>query len=162
MRGEGALRIEDRTDQGTLEAFVAEDGERPRLFDPKFLKPVLHVRKKGADLLVLRGWLGRGPVEIPCRMVWTGCEPGPLTLRIALHNDRPNHRVRMRFLGLPRSFVTHRCTDTFEAIHERGSSFHAVTLLRSCGGLKVDDRIVETPSALSFGWIEHTFVFGEQ
>ncbi len=161
IRSQGFLRFEDRTDRGTLDGFAADPTERPRLFDPRFLQPVLH--RQGPDLhaLVLEGSLGRGRTGFPCRLALLGFPDEPfLRLTLRIDNPHPDHRLRARFLGLPRDHIRHRCTDVAEPIDGPHGGFVAFTLVRACGTLLVDGTAVPTPAAQCLGPITHHFQLG--
>lgn len=159
---EDALRFEDRRDRGTLDGFEAEPGERPRLFSPAFLKPVLVEHSKERDLLVLGGRLGQRANGYACELALEGRKSEPfLRLRITLQNGRPDHRLRARFLGALGSRI--RGLDDVllgETVQHAHGSFLAATIVRACGRLAVGDEIVAVPEANSLGRIVRTFRIG--
>ena len=57
IHSDDCIRFEDRTDRGDLDHFTPENGERPRLFSPAFLNPVLLRQGKSRDVLVQEGRL---------------------------------------------------------------------------------------------------------
>ncbi len=159
---EDCIRFEDRRDVGCLDGFVPVEGERPRLFSPGFLQPSDLVQGELRDLLVLRGRLGRRPDGYPCELRIEGRKAEDfLRLTVRIHNDRNDHRLRIRFLGVDDpSEVQHAGTPGFERVHYRGRSFVAATLVRAIGRLAVGENHVATPMAQCFGWIEHHFRLG--
>ena len=158
---EHCLGFEDQTDAGTLDGFVAVEGERPRLFSAAFLQPVQVLRCAAGDRLLLRGRLGRTPHGYPCAMVIEG-RRDEQTVRIVLRveNRHANHRLRVRFLSVPRAVIASEGSPGFEEIAVGHRRFIAATLVRACGKLKVDTDEVPVPGAQVFGWIEHRFRLG--
>lgn len=156
---ENALCFEDLSDHGTLDGFVANEAERARLFHPGFLQPVRWERNEVRDLLLLEGRLGRGPRGFPCRMRIEGHKAEQrVRLSIAVENRHFDHRLRIRFVGLPDSAsIESRGTPGWEKVRQRGRRFEAATLLRACGRLEVGDGTVAVPAAQCLGWIEHHF-----
>ena len=160
---DNCIRFEDRTDIGHLDCFVPKDNERPRLFNPAFLKPVLLRQGKRRDILVQEGCLGRGPRGYSCRMTMEGRkDEGCIRLTVAIENRHPDHRLRIRFLGFPNPpYLNHRCMPVWEIVREKGRSFQAASLVRACGVLQVGEDSIATPSAQCMGWIQHEFALGE-
>lgn len=155
------LRFEARTDRGTLDGFVADEAERPRLYSAQFLQPQRHVQGKGFTQLVLAGRLGRGPIGWPVELTVTGIETEPtLRLRLRVDNRMAGFRLRVRFLGIPSAAIAHECTDVREVVQNDARGFVAFTLVRACGTLLVDGAPVAVPGALCHGTIEHTFRLG--
>lgn len=158
---ERCLEFEDRTDCGTLDGFAALEGERPRLFSPAFLAPKLVLHHAEGDRLVLRGRLGRRPTGYPCEIVLEGrrSEAG-VRMTVRIENRHDDHRLRIRFLGVPLALIGSEGTPAFEEIAAGHRRFVAATLVRACGRLQVGDRIVAVPGAQVHGWIEHRFRLG--
>jgi len=159
---ENCIRFEDRPDAGDLDGFVPVVGERPRLFSPGFLAPVLLEQGRTRDRLVLEGRLGRGPRGFPCVLRLEARKEEPFVrLSVRVRNDFDDHRLRIRFLGLcdPAS-IGHCGTPGWETVEHRGRRFVAATLVRACGRLRVGDRMVGVPGAQCRGWIEHEFRLG--
>jgi hypothetical protein len=155
------LRFESRADHGTLDAFAADERERPRLFSARFLRPVRYTTGAGHGELVLAGRLGRTAAGIPCRITFTARADQPLLqLRVAIENRHVDHRLRLRLLGVPAALVRHDCTDVREIVQCDGRPFVAFTLVRACGRLLVDGVAVDQPGAQCLGPIEHTFHLG--
>ena len=156
------IRIEDRRDRGTLDGFVADPDERPRLFSPAYLKPVRFEESPTRTRLHLEGRLGRRPDGFPCRLVVEGRpDRQRVTLRIAIRNDHVDHRLRLRLLGCrnPAVIASEGAPDA--TLEFRKTRFHiAVTLVRSCGELRVGDAGVPCPSAQVSGWIHHVLHVG--
>ena len=158
---EGALIFEDRSDRGTLDGFEPLAGERARLFSPAFLKPVLLEQGKARDLLVLAGSLGRGPCGFPCRIEVEGRKSEScLRLRIDIDNQHQDHRLRLRFLGIPRERISGFGTPEPETVITGGRRFCATTLVRACGRLRVGDLVVAVPDAQCLGKLELEFRLG--
>lgn len=164
VQSTNCLRFEARTDRGTLDGFVADDGERPRLFSAQFLQPVEYVAGAGYSELVLVGRLGRGPRGFDCRLRFVGRqEETRVRLQLRLDNRQQDHRLRARFLGVPLALVEHCCTDVHEQVESDAGGFLAFTLVRACGRLRVDDRTeLATPAAQCQGVLEHEFLLGLQ
>ncbi len=158
---EHCIGFEDQTDVGTLDGFVAKEGERPRLFSAAFLQPVQMLHCATADRLVLRGRLGRTPHGYPCEMVIEGRKSEP-TVRVCLRldNRHPDHRLRIRFLSVPQKLIASEGTPGFEEIAVGHRHFVVATLVRACGKLRVDTQMVAVPSAQVPGRIEHHFRLG--
>ncbi|HEX5052577.1 MAG TPA: hypothetical protein VFZ65_12450 [Planctomycetota bacterium] len=155
------LRFEARRDLGTLDGFVADESERPRLYSAQFLQPQRYVQGQGHTELVLAGRLGRGPIGWPCELVLTGIEREPtLRLVLRLHNRLAGWRLRARFLGIAVEAIEHECTPVREVVHNDAGGFLAFTLVRACATLLVDGTPVAVPGALCLGTIEHTFRLG--
>jgi hypothetical protein len=156
------LAFEDRTDTGTLDGFIPREGERPRIFHPGFLEAVHFEQGPARDMLVLEGRLGRRARGYPCRIRIEGRKDEPRVLfSVAIENRHHDHRIRIRFVGLPESArIESRGTPGWEHIQHAGGHFRAATLIRACGRLPVGDRVVPVPEAQCLGWIEHHFVLG--
>lgn len=155
------LRFEDRPDHGTLDAPRFDEGGRARIFSAQFLKPVRYRTCKSADELVLEGRLGRGREGFACRVVVRGVRAEPrLQLTVAVDNRHEDHRLRVRFLGIPATVVEHHCTDVGEVVQNDAGGFTAFTLVRAVGRLDTAAGPVATPSAQCIGWVEHQFLLG--
>lgn len=155
------LRFEDRADHGTLDAPRFDEGERPRIFSAQFLKPVRYRTCKAADELVLEGGLGRGNKGHRCRIVVRGIRgEQQLRLTIAVDNRHADHRLRVRFLGIPPTVIAHHCTDVAEVVQNDAGGFVAFTLVRATGTLDTAHGRVATPAAQCLGWLEHEFLLG--
>jgi len=153
------LRFEDRRDVGTLDGFEPVHDERARLFSPAFLQPTSHVQARSHQLLRLEGRLGRGRGGFD---TWLEFEGRPdetfVRLRVGVHNEHVDHRLRIRFLGLPRDAIAHLCTDVVEEVCTPNRRFTAATLVRACGRLDLGDgTVISVPGAQCIGWIEHEF-----
>lgn len=164
LESQGFLRFEDRSDRGTLDAFVPDLAERPRLFDPRFLKPVLLRQGRELDALVLQGTLGRGRSGFPCELALLGFKDEPfLRLQVRIDNRHADHRLRIRFLGVPQhGYVQHFCTDVGEWTDSTAGGFLAFTLVRACGRLTVDDAEVAVPAAQCRDEVAHQFRIGAE
>jgi hypothetical protein len=161
LHSENCLRFEARTDLGTLDGFVADESERPRLFSAQFLSPRRYVQAPGFTQLELAGRLGRGPVGWPCELVLTGVEAEPsLRLVLRIENRLAGWRLRARFLGIPAAAITHECTPVHDVVANDAGGFVAFTLVRACTTLLVDGMPVATPAGACRGWIEHRFRLG--
>jgi len=155
------LRFEARRDLGTLDGFVGDDAERPRIYSAQFLQPLRYATGNGITQLVLAGRLGRGPVGWPCELEATGLESeSTLRLAIRIDNRLDGYRLRARFLGIPLAAIEHECTPVHEAVANDAGGFVAFTLVRSCGTLLVDGAPVAAPAAQCRGPIEHRFRLG--
>jgi hypothetical protein len=155
------VRFEDRSDTGTLDAFAARADERPRVFSPQFLRATLLRQGPDFDQLDLEGRLGRGPMGFPCVLRFIGRkDEESVRLVVRVKNEHRDHRLRIRFLGIPDAFVHHECTDVREKVESSAGGFLAFTLVRACGRLVVDGEEVAVPGAQCLGWIEHEFRLG--
>ena len=155
------LRFEARAELGTLDGFVGREDERPRLFSAQFLQAKRFVTGAGYSELQLAGRLGRRATGFPCRVTFTGRDGEPrLRLRIAIDNAHRDHRLRVRFLGIPDELLVHECTDVRERVASDSGGFVAFTLVRACGVLLVDDERVAVPAAQLPTTVEHTFWLG--
>lgn len=155
------LRFEARAELGTLDGFVGHEDERPRLFSAQFLQATRFVNGAGHTELQLAGRLGRRASGFPCRVTITGRDSEPrLCLRIAIDNDHRDHRLRVRFLGIPVALLAHECTDVCEPVASDSGGFVAYTLVRACGVLLVDGERVAVPAAQLPTTVEHTFWLG--
>ncbi|MEZ5966203.1 MAG: hypothetical protein R3F56_20370 [Planctomycetota bacterium] len=158
---EHCVAFEDRADLGTLDGFVAKDDERARLFSPTFLRPVQMLKHARADRLTLHGRLGRRPTGFPCELLLEGRrDETTVRMVVRIHNQLSDHRLRVRFLGVPRAAIASEGTPGFEEVTVGHRRFVAATLVRACGRLRVGDRLVEVPGAQVQGWIEHRFRLG--
>lgn len=158
---ERCVAFEDRRDEGTLDGFVAREGERPRLFSPSFLPPVQMLRHTDAARLTLRGRLGRGPAGFPCEIVLEGRRTQPtVCMTVRIDNRHRDHRLRIRFLGVPRALIAAEGTPAFEDVVAGHRRFVAATLVRACGRLQVGSATIDVPGAQVPGWIEHRFHLG--
>lgn len=166
-RAEGAhaedcVHFEDRGDAGTLDGFVAREGERPRLFSPAFLKPVRIEHGKERDLLALAGRLGRRGSGYACEITVEGRKREDFVrLRIAVQNSQADHRLRVRFGGALATRVA-GLDDVLlgETVQHAHGTFLAATLVRACGILRVGAELVPVPDAQSLGTIVRTFRLG--
>lgn len=160
---EHCIGFEDRSDLGTLDEFVAKEGERPRLFSAAFLQPAQALHCAAGDRLLLRGRLGRTPHGYPCEMVIESRRSeGTVRVAVRVENRHPDHRLRIRFLSVPAQLITSAGTPGFEEVVVGHRRFVAATLVRACGRLRVGTQIVPVPGAQVFGWIEHHFRLGSQ
>ncbi|MBL8750655.1 MAG: hypothetical protein JNK78_15965 [Planctomycetes bacterium] len=152
------LRFEARTDRGTLDAFVPDDAERPRLFSAQFLQARRYVQTAGETRLLLAGRLGRGPIGWPCELEISGRDDErSVLLRLRIEHRVPGQRLRARFLGIAPGAIVHECTDVREVVENDAGGFVAFTLVRACTTLRVDGKDVPVPGAACFGTIEHRF-----
>lgn len=159
---EHCVAFEDRRDAGTLDGFVAVESERPRLFSPSFLQAARAEHGKAGDRLTLRGRLGRTPHGFPCELVIEGHKSEPrVSLRLRIENRHDDHRLRIRFVGLPAHVVHTEGAPEPEEVAVGHRRFLAYTLVRACGRLQVGDAIVAVPGAQVHGWIEHRFWLGK-
>ena len=155
------LRFEARKDLGTLDGFVGDEAERPRLFSAQFLKPVLHVAGAGYSELVLQGRLGRTQDGFDCTIRIVGSHTEPFVrMHIRIDNRHENHRLRARFLGVPAPLVRHDCADVHDEVQNGSGGFLAFTLVRACGTLLVNGATVAVPAAQCRGFVEHDFRLG--
>lgn len=155
------LRFEDRKDLGTLDGFVGDENERPRLFSAQFLQPVRYVAGAGYFELVLRGRLGRTPAGHDCEVVFTGHAQEPFVrLCIRIDHRHDDHRLRARFLGVSPTLLHHECTDVHEQVENAAGGFVAFTLVRATGRLLVQGQPVDVPAAQCRGRLEHRFRLG--
>ncbi len=152
------LRFEARRDLGTLDGFVGDEGERPRLFSAQFLQPQRYVQSPGWSELVLAGRIGRGPIGWNCELVLTGVEADPtLQMTLRLDNRIAGWRLRVRFLGIDSAAIVHECMPVREVVQSDAGGFVAFTLVRACGVLLVDGKPVAVPGAQCQGLIVHSF-----
>jgi hypothetical protein len=157
----GCVSFEDRTDRGTLDGFAPEPGERPRLFHPGFLPPVRYETWRDGATLIVEGRLGRGPRGYPCRIRFEGrAAESRVRIAVAIENRHPDHRLRIRFSGLPAEAIHTRGTPAWEDVLHAHGRFRAGTLVRACGKLQVGDELADVPDAQCLGWIEHHFELG--
>ena len=155
------LRFEARRDLGTLDGFVGDESERPRLHSAQFLQPRRYVQGPGFSRLELAGRLGRGPVGWNCEIVLTGIEAEPsLRLCIRIENRLGGWRLRARFLGISSAAIEHECMPVREVVQHSGGGFVAFTLVRACERLLVDGVEVAVRGAACLGTIEHHFRLG--
>lgn len=159
---EDCIRFEDRRDLGDLDGFAGDPDERPRLFSPAFLRPVVLVHGARRHRLVLEGRLGRRADGYDCRIVFQG-DSGESFVRmvVIVRNDRDDHRLRVRFIGCrdPRA-IDSDGTPAFSTVRYRSRWFVAATLVRACGRLRVGDREVAVPGAQCHGTHRHEFRLG--
>lgn len=155
------LRFEARRELGTLDGFVADPAERPRLFSAQFLQPQEFVSAPDFAALRLAGRLGRGPVGWPCELtLWAAATAPGVRLLLRIEHRVPGYRLRARFLGVPDAAIAHDCTDVREVVQNDAGGFVAFTLVRACGTLLVDGEPVAVPAAQCLGTIEHGFRLG--
>jgi hypothetical protein len=155
------VRFEDRSDAGTLDGFVPREDERPRLFSAQFVQPVRYRVCGDAAELQLRGRLGRGPRGCDCELTFRGRPDAPrVELSVTVRNVHFDHRLRIRFLGIPGALLHHDCTDVRELVESDAGGFIAFTLVRACGRLLVDGGEVAVPDAQCLGSIAHRFELG--
>jgi len=161
LNSPNCLRFEARADLGTLDGFLADAAERPRLYSAQFLQPQLYVQAPDFAELTLRGRFGRGPVTWNCELVLTGLDSEP-TVRLVLRvdNRQQGWRLRARFLGVPTAAIVHECTDVREVVQNDAGGFVAFTLVRACGTLLVDGQPVAVPAAQCPVRLEHRFLLG--
>ncbi len=162
IHSEKCVQFEDLSDQGCLDEFRPVPGERPRLFSPAFLTPVEYHQTTEGDRLELEGRLGRRISGYPCRLTLEGhkSEQG-IRMRLRFENHHRNHRLRIRFWGLPPTgYISHRGTPGFTSVETPTRSFVTATLVRACGRLKVGDSYVATPGAQVLSTIKHEFGLG--
>jgi hypothetical protein len=164
LESHGFVRFEDRADRGTLDAFVPDPAERARVFDPRFLRPVLFRQGRELDALVLEGTLGRGAAGYTCQLAVLGFKDEPfLRLQVRIDNRQADHRLRIRFLGLPRDgYVQHLCTDVGQWVDSAAGGFLACTLVRASGRLPADGGEVAVPGAQCRTAIVHEFRLGDR
>lgn len=161
INSQNCLWFEARQDHGTLDEFVAQADERPRLFSAQFLKPKRFVQSKHYSQLELEGRLGRGPIGWPCRLVITGRSGAPqLRMTIELAQTCIGWRLRSRFLGVPASLLHHHCMPVREVVTSSTGGFVADTMIRSCATLLVDGQPVAVPAASTVTALRHTFSLG--
>ncbi|MCA8954928.1 MAG: hypothetical protein KDC87_02580 [Planctomycetes bacterium] len=161
IHAEDCLLFEDRTDAGTLDGFEPVAGERARLFSPAFLSPAVLRHGPRVQELHLVGQLGRGHRGYPCRLVLVGRHDERcvrMTLRV--DNRHTDHRLRIRFRGVPDGYVHHCGTPAWSRVEHRGRTFVTATLVRACGRLQVGSRSVAVPDAQLQLPIEHRFGLG--
>lgn len=155
------LRFEARRDLGSLDGFVGDENERPRLYSAQFLQPREYVHSPGFTQLRLAGRIGRGPIGWNCELLLTGIATEPtVRMRLVLDNRLSGWRLRARFLGIPGPSIHHECTDVRELVANDAGGFLAFTLVRACGTLLVDGKPIATPGANGTGTIEHRFALG--
>lgn len=155
------LRFEARRDLGTLDGFVADDGERPRLYSAQFLQAQRYLESPTGNELELAGRLGRGPIGWPCRLLLRGRpDESSLQVELRLDNRLCGWRLRARWLGVPPAAVHHECMPVTELVQNDAGGFVAVTLLRACDVLLVDGQRVPVPGAACRGEIVHRFRLG--
>lgn len=158
---EHCIGFEDRRDVGTLDGFVAAEGERPRLFSPSFLQPVRVEHGQAGDRLLLRGRLGRTPHGFPCELELEGRKAEPrVRVVLRIDNRHDDHRLRIRFLSLPEHVVHTDTALAREAVSAGDRKFLAFTLLRACGKLQVGAQVLAVPMAQVHGVVEHRFWLG--
>jgi hypothetical protein len=155
------LVFEDRRDLGTLDGYEPDPAERPRLLSPAYLAPASLEEAAGWTRLSLRGRLGRGSRGFPCRIAIEGdARESAVRLEIAVENRVPDHRLRIRLLGLPSEIVHAGGMPPLLEVAAHGKRFLAGTIVRACGRLAVGDRMVAVPGAQCLGWIVHELALG--
>jgi hypothetical protein len=160
---EHSIAFEDQTDLGTLDGFLAKEGERPRLFSPAFLQPVAVLKCAAGDRLELKGRLGRTPHGYPCTMTIEGRrDERSVRVVVRVENRHPDHRLRIRFMSVPPALISSEGTPALTEIAAGHRRFVVATIVRACGMLTVGMETVAVPGAQVFGWIEHRFRLGEQ
>ncbi len=168
---EHCVRFEDRTDVGTLDRFVAKEGELPRRFDAAFLDPIAYRQGELGDELILDGWLGRTSRDLPCRLTLVGRrDESFVRLTVRIDNRRRDHRLRIRFHGMPDvAPIVGIDAGPLERIVTAHGGYHAATLVRSCGRVAIggglddaDDELVEVPDAQCLRVVECTFHLGAE
>ena len=161
LHTENCLWFEARRDLGTLDGFVADAAERPRLFSAQFLKPTRYETGEHIHQLSLRGSLGRGAHSWPCDVTLRGDDRSAcLSVTIELPRAPVGWRLRARWLGVPAQLVHHECEPVREVVDGPRGGFVADTLVRTCAQLQVGDQIVETPGAAALGPLRHRFWLG--
>ena len=161
LHTENCLWFEARRDLGTLDGFVADAAERPRLFSAQFLKPVRYETGEHIQQLSLRGSLGRGAHSWPCDVTLRGDDRSDcLSVTIELPRAPVGWRLRARWLGVPAQLVHHECEPVREVVDGPRGGFVADTLARTCAQLQVGDQLVETPGAAALGPLRHRFWLG--
>ena len=158
------MTFEDRIDGGTLDGFEAVEPDRLRRFWPQALKPIALLEGEGRTELHLRGRLGRGADGFECGMRVIGEENRERVLvLVEVRNDRNDHRLRARFVGLPDpACIVSEGSPPVRTIEVGGATGHAVTLVRACGRLALDEpnRQVATPGGQCHGTVLHCFHIG--
>jgi hypothetical protein len=155
------LRFEARTDRGTLDGFVGDEAERPRLFSAQFLQPVRYATGPGFTELRLCGRLGRRANGWDCQLVLTGRgDAAAVQLDLRIDNEQRDQRLRARFLGVPSGLLQHECTDVREVVQNDAGGFVAFTLVRAAGELEIDGVRTPVPAAQCRGVVEHRFWMG--
>lgn len=163
VHSKNCVRFEARADRGTLDGFVADDAERPRLYSAQFLQPQRYVQGPRGSALVLAGRLGRGPIGWPCEVELTGsADESSVGMVVRIDHEIPGFRLRIRFLGIASTAIAHECTPVREVVENDAGGFVAFTLVRACSTLLVDGTAVAVPGALCLGTIEHRFRLGAQ
>ena len=162
VNSENCILFEDRRDLGDLDGFVPDLGERPRLFNPGFLRAVELEQGAVRDRLLLRGRLGRRTAGFPAEITIEGRKHERFVrIAVRVRNVLDDHRLRIRFLSLgPASDIGHLGTPGWEAVEVGGRRFTAATIVRACGVLKVGEDLAEVPSAQCRGWVGHSFFLG--
>ncbi len=156
------LWFDARRDLGTLDGFVGDTTERPRLFSAQFLQPREYEESDAGQRLVLAGRLGRGPIGWNCTVTLAGhADADAVVLTIAIDNQLPDWRLRARFLGLPLAQIVHECTPVYEVVANDAGGFVACTLVRACTRLALGGEKLEVPAAACRGRIEHRFRLGQ-
>ena len=163
---ENCIRFEDQADVGCLDGFVPKEGDRPRLFNPAFLRPTRLLHSRTRHELVLAGRLGRRRHGYSCELRFVGHkDEAGIRLTVTIHNQHPDHRLRIRFLGFPQPEYLGLFQDSprfppWENVHAQGRTFVAATLVRACGRLRVGDDYVMVPEAQCLCQISHEFAIG--
>ena len=114
------------------------------------------------DLLVLAGRLGRRADGYPCTIRIEGRkDEGCIRIAVAVENRQHDHRLRIRFRGLPPGIaIQSEGTPAWEQVHAAGKHFVAATLVRACGRLRVGNTLIPVPDAQCVGTVEHRFILG--
>jgi hypothetical protein len=161
LHATNCLWFDARRDLGTLDGFVADPAERPRLFSAQFLQPREYSESDGEQRLVLAGRLGHGPVGWNVELVLRGrSDADRVELTLVLDNRIVDWRLRARFLGLPPTAIAHECMPVHEVVANDAGGFVACTLVRACTRLQVGERIVDVPGGSCRGPLVHTFRLG--
>lgn len=161
LHSENCLWFEARRDLGTLDGFVADVDERPRLFSAQFLKPRRYQAGEQVTTLVLEGSLGRGEIRWPCEVTLRGDRrEHAVGVTISLAGAPRGWRLRARWLGVPAAAIRHECEPVREVVHGPRGGFVADTLVRTCEHLQVGDQLVATPDAGAPGPVRHCFWLG--
>lgn len=161
LHSANCVRFEARVDRGTLDAFVPDEQERPRLFSAQFLQPQRYVTTPGYSQLVLAGRIGRTREGWDCTAELSARDDeSAVRLALRIDNRHDDRRLRVRFLGIPADALHHECTDVREVVQGPAGGFVAFTLLRAVGRLDVDGQVLAVPAAQCHGVIEHVFWLG--
>lgn len=155
------LWFEARRDHGTLDGFVGDEHERPRLFSAQFLKPRSYSTGPDRSELVLAGRLGRGRDSWPLTITLRADSTAPtLELVVDLAGCARGWRLRSRVLGVPAGLLHHHCRPVREFVDTVHGGFVADTLVRAVDTLLVDGQPVATPDAARPRDLRHVFTIG--